>query len=56
MDPGLERRLLRTLRMKPRRTASGVATITVLTRPQPCSSNCLYCPNDLRMPKSYLSN
>lgn len=56
VDPGLERRLLRTLRMKPRRTASGVATITVLTRPQPCSSNCLYCPNDLRMPKSYLSN
>ncbi|MGO5475146.1 elongator complex protein 3 [Parafannyhessea sp. LCP19S3_B1] len=56
VDPGLERRLLRTLRMKPRRTASGVATITVLTRPQPCSSNCVYCPNDLRMPKSYLSN
>lgn len=51
-----QRRLVRTLRMKPRRTASGVATITVLTKPWKCSSNCLYCPNDLRMPKSYLAD
>jgi elongator complex protein 3 len=56
IDGALEARLLRTLRMKPRRTASGVATITVITRPHPCSSNCVYCPCDLRMPKSYLSN
>ena len=56
IDEELERRLLKTLRMKPRRTASGVATITVITRPQPCSSDCVYCPCDLRMPKSYLSN
>ncbi len=47
-----QRRLVRTLQMKPRRTASGVATITVLTKPWKCSSNCLYCPNDLRMPKA----
>ena len=52
--PGSEERLLRTLQVKPRRTASGVATITVLTKPGKCSSNCSYCPNDLRMPKSYL--
>ncbi len=51
-----QRRIERTLQMKPRRTASGVATITVLTKPWKCSSNCLYCPNDLRMPKSYLSD
>lgn len=51
-----QRRLVRTLQMKPRRTASGVATITVLTKPWKCSSNCLYCPNDLRMPKSYLAD
>ena len=50
----LERRLLQVLRMKPRRTASGVATITVITKPWPCSGDCLFCPNDLRMPKSYL--
>lgn len=54
--PQAEERLLRTLRMKPRRTASGVATITVLTKPWKCSNDCLYCPNDLRMPKSYLAD
>ena len=50
----LEERLLKVLRMKPRRSASGVATITVITKPWPCSSDCRYCPNDVRMPKSYL--
>ena len=54
VTPELERRLLQVLRMKPRRTASGVATITVITKPHPCSGDCLFCPNDLRMPKSYL--
>ena len=52
----LEERFVRSVRMKPRRTASGVATITVITRPHTCSSNCIYCPCDLRMPKSYLAN
>ncbi len=54
VDADLERQLLQVLRMKPRRTASGVATITVITKPWPCSGDCLFCPNDLRMPKSYL--
>ena len=52
----LEERFIHSVRMKPRRTASGVATITVITRPHTCSSNCIYCPCDLRMPKSYLAN
>ena len=56
IDPDTERVLLRLLKVKPRRTASGVATITVITKPWPCSSDCLYCPNDIRMPKSYLSD
>lgn len=54
IDEELERQLFATLRMKPRRTASGVATITVITKPHACSGHCLYCPNDVRMPKSYL--
>ena len=54
IDAALEERLLAVLKTKPGRTASGVATITVITKPWPCGSNCLYCPNDLRMPKSYL--
>lgn len=56
VTPELEERFIRSVRMKPRRTASGVATITVITRPHICSSNCIYCPCDLRMPKSYLAN
>ena len=53
ISPGLERELLRVIRIKPRRTASGVATITVITKPWPCSGDCVFCPSDLRMPKSY---
>ena len=52
--PDLERELLRVIRIKPCRTASGVATITVITKPWPCSGDCVFCPSDLRMPKSYL--
>ncbi len=43
------------LRSKPVRTQSGVAPVTVLTKPFPCPGRCIFCPNDVRMPKSYLS-
>ena len=56
VEQEIEKQLFQVLQVKPRRTASGVATITVITKPWECSSNCLYCPNDLRMPKSYLSD
>ncbi len=56
IDEVTEKKLVRALQIKPRRTASGVATITVLTKPWRCSSACVYCPNDLAMPKSYMSN
>lgn len=38
------------------RTMSGVAIITVLTKPYPCPGKCVYCPTEAIMPKSYLSN
>lgn len=44
------------LRRKPVRTASGVTPVTVLTKPFPCPGECIFCPNDVRMPKSYLSD
>ena len=44
------------IRLKPIRTNSGVATVTVLTKPYPCPGNCIYCPNDRQMPKSYISS
>jgi elongator complex protein 3 len=47
-------RLLERLRMKPVRTLSGVTTVTVLTKPYPCPGKCIFCPTDMRMPKSYL--
>jgi len=46
--------LLERIRMKPVRTLSGVTTVTVLTKPYPCPGKCLFCPTDVRMPKSYL--
>ena len=54
IDDALEQRQFDTMRVKPRRTASGVATITVITKPWPCTGDCSYCPSDIRMPKSYL--
>jgi elongator complex protein 3 len=49
-------RLLERLRMKPTRTLSGVTTVTVLTKPYPCPGKCIFCPTDVRMPKSYLAD
>jgi elongator complex protein 3 len=46
--------LLERIRMKPTRTLSGVTTVTVLTKPYPCPGKCIFCPTDVRMPKSYL--
>ena len=48
--------VMRRLTMKPTRTLSGVTPVTVLTRPYPCPGECIFCPDDVRMPKSYLSN
>ncbi len=49
-----EQSLLERIRMKPMRTLSGVTTVTVLTKPYPCPGKCIFCPTDVRMPKSYL--
>ncbi len=49
-DPGL----LARIRMKPVRSLSGVTVVTVLTKPYPCPGKCIFCPTDVRMPKSYL--
>ncbi len=48
--------LISKLQLKPIRTLSGVATVTVLTKPFPCPGQCIFCPNDVRMPKSYLAD
>jgi elongator complex protein 3 len=50
-EPGFIARV----QMRPVRTQSGVTPVTVLTKPYPCPGKCVFCPNDVRMPKSYLS-
>lgn len=42
------------LQMRPVRTQSGLAPLTVFTKPYPCPGKCLYCPNESGVPKSYL--
>ncbi len=51
-----EREVVRRLQMKPVRTSSGVAPVTVLTKPAGCPGRCIFCPDADGMPKSYLPN
>ncbi len=49
-----DREFLRRLQRKPVRTSSGVAPVTVLTKPYPCPGKCIFCPTFINMPKSYV--
>ncbi len=51
-----DKNLEKLLKKKNIRTLSGVAPISVLVKNFPCPGNCLYCPTEKAMPKSYLSN
>lgn len=51
-----EERFYKNVRKKKTRTISGVTPVTVLTKPFPCPGTCIFCPNDVRMPKSYMSD
>ncbi len=51
-SPALEKALTR----REVRSLSGVAIVTVLTKPYACPGKCVYCPTEAIMPKSYLSN
>ncbi|MFA5249320.1 MAG: tRNA uridine(34) 5-carboxymethylaminomethyl modification radical SAM/GNAT enzyme Elp3 [Candidatus Paceibacterota bacterium] len=44
-----------SLRTRPVRSLSGIVNVSVLTKYYPCPGNCLYCPNESGIPKSYLS-
>jgi len=48
--------LVDLVKLKPMRTQSGVTTVTVLTKPFMCPGECIFCPNDVRMPKSYIAS
>lgn len=51
-----EAEFLERIRLRPIRTQSGVTPVTLLTKPFPCPGECIFCPSDLRMPKSYLAS
>ena len=53
--PPFDPAVLERIRLKPVRTHSGVTPVTVLTKPFPCPGECIFCPNDVRMPKSYVT-
>ncbi len=44
------------LRLKPTRSISGVTPVSLLTKPYPCPGKCIFCPNDINMPKSYITS
>lgn len=46
------RQILKRLKV---RSNSGVAVISLLTKPYTCPGRCIYCPTEKNMPKSYLS-
>ena len=37
------------------RSMSGVAIITSLIKPYTCPGQCIYCPTEVKMPKSYIA-
>ncbi|HPC34820.1 MAG TPA: hypothetical protein PLP73_04070, partial [Candidatus Absconditabacterales bacterium] len=37
------------------RSDSGIVAVQVLTKPYPCPGQCIFCPNEKGMPKSYIS-
>lgn len=38
------------------RSQSGIVVVSILTKPYKCPGNCLYCPSQEGLPKSYMKN
>lgn len=51
-----DQRIERLLRLKNTRSGSGIVVVSVLTKPYECPGNCLYCPTEDNVPKSYLKD
>ena len=43
------------LRTRPVRSLSGIVNVSVLTKPYPCPGECIFCPTEKNIPKSYLA-
>lgn len=44
------------IRLKRVRSMSGIVVVSILTKPYDCPGNCLYCPSQKGLPKSYMKN
>lgn len=51
-DPQIEQ----LLKKRGIRSESGIVSVQVLTKPFACPGNCIFCPNDPTMPKSYIKS
>ncbi len=52
---GIDEETLLALRKIKTKSNSGVAVVSLLTKPFACPGRCTYCPTEVNMPKSYLS-
>jgi elongator complex protein 3 len=46
---------LNLLKKRSIRSQSGIVPLQVLTKPFRCPGECIFCPNDFTMPKSYIN-
>jgi len=50
------RELEHFLRLKKVRSLSGIVPVALMTKPYPCPGQCIYCPTQAKIPKSYLDD
>lgn len=55
-DKSRDEEIKRMLITRPVRSLSGIVNVSVLTKPYSCPGECIYCPNEKGMPKSYLKS
>jgi len=54
-DIAADSSLENVLKKRPIRSQSGIVSVQVLTKPFRCPGECIFCPNDFTMPKSYIN-
>lgn len=50
-----DKRVDQLLKKRAIRSQSGIVAVQVLTKPFWCPGECIFCPNDASMPKSYIN-
>lgn len=50
-----DKHIFQLLQKQRTRSISGITAITIILKPWPCQADCVFCPTEKNMPKSYLS-